>query len=221
MIKVTLRTLRYREVPVSMRQTLGKMTSRPLVNPSKFCCDGKTVNTIHCFKAILKEKEDYTDPNCQGSHVPPIREVFDFILSLKAEDHFHNGYVDDLDRTFLFNVLKIYFRKHFRHNTLPVITRPRSGKQLNAYLRDLQYRFRVKCTAQSNMYQGTIIKDILAETEWLKQIENKLPPQSALPPCVAGGQPTDYFNNCPDLWRIKRMRIDYREVWAAYIQHPY
>ncbi|KAI4695203.1 uncharacterized protein J4E84_001828 [Alternaria hordeiaustralica] len=163
-----------------MRQILGKMTLGPLVNPSKFGCDGKAINTIHCFTAILNQTQYSTNSNCVGSHVPPIREVFDFILSLEAEDHYANGNFGELNRTFPFKVLKAYFKKHFRHNTLPVITRPRRGKQLNTYLRDLQYRFRVKSTAPSNMYQGTIIKDILAGTEWLKQIENKLPPQPGL-----------------------------------------
>jgi len=182
LIKVTPCTLRYCKVPVSIRQTLGKTTPGPLVKPSKFGCDSKAVNTIHCFTAILKENQHYTNPNCEGSHVLPIREVSDFILSLETEDHYQNSYVDDLNRTFFFNVLKVYFRKHFRHNTLPVITRPRSGKQLNAYPRDLQHRFRVKCTVPINMYEGNIIKDMLAETEWLKQIENKLPPQPDLAP---------------------------------------
>lgn len=101
LIKVTPRAIRYREVSVSMRQTLCKMTPGPLANPSKFGCDGKVINTIHCFTAIINQNEHCTNPNCQGSHVPPVREVFDFILSLKAEDHYQNGYVDDLNRTFL------------------------------------------------------------------------------------------------------------------------
>ncbi|KAI4645161.1 hypothetical protein J4E93_005961 [Alternaria ventricosa] len=96
-------------------------TLGPLLNPSKFGCDGKAINTIHCFTAILDQTNHCTNADCEGSHVPPIRQVFEFILCLQAEHHYENGDVDDKNRTFLYNVLKAYFLKHFRHKTLPVI----------------------------------------------------------------------------------------------------
>ena len=221
--KVSPRTIRYHEVPVSMRQTLGKMTLGPLVNPSKFGCDGKAINTIHCFTTILDQTKHCTNADCEGSHVPPIRQVFNFILSLQAEHHYENGDVDDTNRKFLFNVLKAYFLKHFRHKTLPVITRPRRGKQLNAYPRDLQYRFRVKCTVPSNIYQGTIIKDMLEETEWLKQIEDKLPPQPGLVPMRRWQSTYRLLRQLPRplAHQVKRICMEYREAWAACIQHSY
>ncbi|KAI4942727.1 hypothetical protein J4E91_009896 [Alternaria rosae] len=168
-----------------MRQTLGKINEGPLINPSKFGCDGKAVNTIHCFKAILKENEDCTDPECEGSHVYPTREVFKVILSLDAQVDSRNGRVKDLSRDFLYNVLGVYCRKNFRRNTLLVITRRWNGKQLDSYPRDLQHHFRVKCAVPDNMFQGTIIDDMFNEFEWLKQIEDQLPPRAGPWPPVS------------------------------------
>lgn len=148
-----------------MRQTLSKINEGPLINPSKFGCDGKAVNTIHCFKAILKENEDCSDLECEGSHVSPTREVFKVILSLDAQVDSRNGRVKNLDREFLYNVLRVYCRKNFRRNTLPVITRRWNGKQLNSYPQDLQHHFRVKCAVPDVMFQGTIINDMLNEFE--------------------------------------------------------
>jgi hypothetical protein len=84
-----------------MRQTLGKTVNESLVNPSKFGGDGRAVNTVHCLKAILNEYEDCTNPNCERSHVPSRRDVFDTILSMDAHADGR-----DVNRDFLLNVLR-------------------------------------------------------------------------------------------------------------------
>jgi hypothetical protein len=58
--------MEYQKLPASMRQTLGKMVNVRLINPSKFGGDGRAVNTVHCFKAILNEYGDCINPNCEG-----------------------------------------------------------------------------------------------------------------------------------------------------------
>lgn len=126
-------------------------------------------------KQFSKRNEDCTNPKCEGSHVFPTREVLKVILSLDAQVDSRNGRVKDLNRNFLYNVLSVYCRKNFRRNTLPVITRRWNKKQLDSYPQDLQHHFRVKCAVPDNMFQGTIIKDMLIEFEWLKQNEDQLP----------------------------------------------
>jgi hypothetical protein len=94
------------------------MVNVRLINPSKFGGDGRAVNTVHCFKAILNEYEDCTNPNREGTHAPPGRDVFNTILSMDAHSDGR-----DINRDFLFNVLKVYHKKRFSPGTLLVLRR--------------------------------------------------------------------------------------------------
>jgi len=67
------------------------------------------------------------------------------------------------------------------------------------------------------------MKDMLAKTEWLKQIENKLPPQPGIAPMRRWQSTYRLRRQLPRTLahQVKRIHIDYRESWAACIQHSY
>ncbi|EMD60229.1 hypothetical protein COCSADRAFT_164358 [Bipolaris sorokiniana ND90Pr] len=164
------KVIQYTEIPPEWRQTFGRLRNDPLINPSKIGLDGKAVNGRWCFKQLLTDQV-CDNPNCLGSHVPPNRKQFFFILSLHAKDPRTKA---DLNRNFCYNILKVYYRKHFLKGTTPVLTPRWTGTRLTAYPKLLRKPFYRGAEVPENMFSGTIIDRILDEWDELYTAQEKM-----------------------------------------------